>query len=319
MVDAVTAVVPASHRDPAVEHRHPARHGEHLVRGDRHGHRLVHRTHRRSRPARLGGARRVAGGDPRFRRELRMGLDRAQRSRLPRRGARDDARVVPARLPPRRGEPARRRSRARGNRAWPRTRAHRDVLAGHARGEPRPRSSAARSSWRSPCSPSTAPSRSFASRPSPRRSSPSSTWDTPRPACGPPLARARAPGLFVLGGEAGARGRSRSNRSRRVPLALDPTGAAAAPLPLAALLGCGARARRADRHARLLDAARDLGRCRRHRSRRDVAHRARPGRAPASSPPGRPAGRARGRSSARAARPWRWSAAPTSCRRCPAS
>ena len=107
------------------------------VRGHRHRRGLVHRAHRPAGPARVGGARRRAARDPRLRRELRLGLAQHLGPGLPRRGARDDAGGLPARVPARRRQLPRRRSRSGGGRAQPRRRAPRDVLADHARPGPR--------------------------------------------------------------------------------------------------------------------------------------------------------------------------------------
>ena len=107
------------------------------MRGDRHRRGVVRRADRPAGPAGVGGARRGAARDPGLRRQLRLGVAEHLGRGVPRRGARDDARGLPARVPAGRRELPQRRPRPGGGRAQPRRRAPADVLADHARPGPR--------------------------------------------------------------------------------------------------------------------------------------------------------------------------------------
>ena len=123
--------------------------------------------------------------------------------RLPRRGPGDDAGRVPAGLPAGRGQPARRRPRPGGGGAQPGLRPGAHLLPDHARPGPGRHPRRLPAGRHGACWPSTARSRSSATRPSPPRSSPSSSV---RSTC-PPRARSRwcwsLLSLLVLGGGRG--------------------------------------------------------------------------------------------------------------------
>ena len=210
---------------------------------------------RTCRPAGLGGARRAAGCDPRLRRQLRLGLGRTERARLPRRGARDDARALSARVSSGRREPARRRSRRRRRSARGLgLGAVRDLLPGHAGRVPRRH-------------PRRLPDRRARAAGGVRRVRDPALPDVhhrdlhrvqvgfdPPAACGLSLVLVLL-GLLVLSGGGFAPGRTRARtaraaRRRGVPPAS--RSAAAPPARFTALLALWARARSADRHARLL-------------------------------------------------------------------
>ena len=183
-----------------MEHR-PADRGRHgAVRRHRHPRGLVRRAHRPAGSPDLGRAGRGALRHPRLRGELRLGVAQHLGQRLPGRGARDDPGRLSARLPAGRGQPPQRRpgqeevARSLG---LGRLATFLRVTLGQARGP-----SSAAACWSLSCSwPSSAPSRSSATRHSPPRSSPSSRS----------LQRAR--GLRPLAGAGGPR-RSSSSAGR---------------------------------------------------------------------------------------------------------
>ena len=167
--------LPAADRLAAVEHRPAHRRGHGGLRGDRDRRRLVRRAHRPARPPGLGGARGGAAGHPRLRGELRLELPVDLGARLPGRGHRDDPGRLPAGLPAGGGQPAQRGSRPGGGGPQPRARAGSAPSPGSRSARPRAPSWAAACWSRWSCWPSTGRSRSSGSRPSPPRSSPSST------------------------------------------------------------------------------------------------------------------------------------------------
>ena len=142
---------------------------------------------------------------PRLRGQLRLGVALHLGAGLPGRGARDDPGRLPAGLPAGRGQPAQRRPGPGGGGPQPRARAGPAPSSGSPSARPGAPSSAAACWSRWSCWPSTARSRSSATRPSPPRSSPSSR----SPSTSPPPARCRwcssLLSLLVLAGEGAAR------------------------------------------------------------------------------------------------------------------
>ena len=297
--------LPAPDGHPAVEHGPADRGGDRAVRHHRHPGGLVRRAHRPARPAHLGGAGRGALRHPRLRRELRLGVADHLGPGLPGRGAGHDPRPStrsstcrwrPACAAP---TPARRRSPAASGSAGS------GPSSGSRWARPGAPSSVAACWWPWSCWPSTAPSRSSATRPSPPRSSPSSrSRSTSRPPGRSPWCWWSSAWWSSVG-DVVARGRGRVARTG--PLAQRAIrrhrlGRATVPVLVgfAALVRAGPR--RADRVQRLLDVRgrRPLPHRRLPPGRR-LAHRAlqRGGRGPghpdgpAGGPAGRPPRRAR--------------------------
>ena len=143
--------------------------------GHRHARRLRRRAHRSSRSAHLGRAGHRALRHPGLRRELRLVLAVDLGAGLQGSGARHDPRRVSPRLPARGGQPARCRSLVRRRSPAASARAGSPPSSASRWARPAGPSSAGACSSRSSSSPSTAPSRSSATRRSRPRYSPPTT------------------------------------------------------------------------------------------------------------------------------------------------